>query len=137
MSAVSAVSAAMAVLAAKEMVREASRRGKKFIIPLFPRRPSEAQPHMVVLLPFWLAGIGEAVGDSGAGGADGGSAAGLIGRDLLAVFLAAFCSVLALMAMVATGSWWQRRRYLAMGALLVEGACEREQVRDTMCCPAA
>ncbi len=87
---------------------------------------------MVVLLPFWLAGIGETVDDSGAGGADSDSGAGLIGRDLLAVFLVAFCSVLALRAMVATGSRWQRRHCLAMGTPMVEGACEREQVRDTM-----
>ncbi len=99
-SAASAVSVALAVLAAKEMVREASRRGKKVIIPLFPPHPSETQPHMVVFLPFWLADKGETVDDSGASGADGDSGAGLIGRDLLAVFLVAFCGVLALMAMV-------------------------------------
>jgi hypothetical protein len=61
-SAVLAALAALTVLAAKEMVSEVSRSRKKVIIPLSPTHPSEAQPHTVVLLPFWLAGGGQAVG---------------------------------------------------------------------------
>ncbi len=52
-SAVWAALAALTVLAAKEMVSEVSRRGKKVIIPLSPTHPSEAQPHTIVLPPFW------------------------------------------------------------------------------------
>ncbi len=108
-------SAASAVSAAKEIVREACRRGEKVVNPLPRPRPSTVQLHIAVLLPSWFAwqakerlvGMCSTWGtDGGAGGAGGGGGThGLTGRGSLVTAPVAVVGVFAV-----TARWWRSRR---------------------------
>jgi hypothetical protein len=137
-----AVSVALAVLAAKEMVREAYRRGEKVVIPLLhlaPQQLSHTLPFHRLPGPlsrwrrgcWWMFDQGHCWWRRWRRQWHG---TGLIGGCSLDAAPTAVSGRLALTATVATKS--QRRR-LAVGAAMAEGVGEREQINETLCWPVA